>query len=755
MAAVEGKTPLLVSVKAVDPAKYPYYGKVRLSTGADIRDALQPNAVAASDDLLLRLGVNVGDTIRLGGLPFRIAAIIEREPDRMSGSMNVGPRLMASRAGLDRAGLMMPGSRAAERYLFRIPPTVPVEQVRNELKQAFPEALIADFRQAHPAIERGLDTATTFLSLVSLISLIVGALGVATAIRAHLDQRLDSIAIMKCLGARSAQIMRIYVIQTIVLALTGSALGILVGFGVQAVFPILLAKYFEISPGLMFDWVPAAQGIGIGLLTSLLFTVPPLISIRRVRPSLIFRREMSETKPGWRDRIRNGRATFFAGAVLVLALALIAASLTAANPKDAARIGGYFVGGIVVSLALLAGAAWVLLRGLRRISRHITALPAVVRHGVANLYRPGNHAESILVALGVGVMFTLTVYIVQRGVLSEMMRTTPPGMPNVFMLDVRQKDAPAVLGLVRAQQGLEKQPDLIGTVAVRLTAINDTPLIGENLKGFARRFLATRPVAMISAKPGYVDVMSGEWWKPAAQQFGVCASEDAVRVLKLKTGDKLVWMAGGRVIPTTLACIVRIDPIHLMGRMDFLFDDRALGGLPAVFYGSVRMRPSDVPQLQLAMYNRFPTITVVNVADVLRIVQEVVDQISLEVRFISAFAILAGVTILASSVAGTRFRRIREVVILKTLGATRARIAAIFSIEFLILGAVAGVMGSLLAGAFGFVVIKRILKASEARFEPWVYLAAIVATAIIANAAGWLASLRILEQKPLQALREE
>jgi putative ABC transport system permease protein len=754
MAAVEGRPPVLVSLKTVDPAKYPYYGAVRLEPPVSLQSALSRDTVVASDDLLLRLDLKTGDSIRLGGQPFRVVATIANEPDRMSGSLNVGPRLMISREGLERAALMMPGSRASERFLFRIPSTIDVEQVRNTLKAAFPESMIADFRQAHPAIENGLRQATTFLSLVSLISLIVGALGVATAIRAHLDQRLDSIAVMKCLGARSNQIMRIYVIQTVVLALIGSSLGIFVGLAVQAVFPSLIAKYFNIRPGVMIDWVPAAQGIGIGLLTSLLFTVPPLLGIRRVRPSLIFRREMAESKPGWRERIRNSRATVVAAGVLLIALGAIAASLTTLPLRDAIRVGCYFVGAVAVSIALLTGVAWVLLRLLRRLSRHIGGLPIVFRHGVANLYRPGNHAEAILVALGIGVMFTCAVYIIQRGVIGEMMRTAPPGMPNVFLLDVKQADAGPVTELVRAQKGIEKGPDLIGTAAARLASINGTPLSNEKLKGFARRLLYTRAVAALDAKPGYADVTGGAWFKPADAEPGVCASEDAVRTLKLKVGDRLDWTVGGRAIPSRLACVVRIDPIHLMGRLDFLFDQRMVRGLPVIYYGSIRVEPASVGALQLAMYRRFPTITVMNVADVLRIIQEVVDQISIEVRFISAFAILAGVIILASSVAGTRFRRIREVVILKTLGATRARIAGIFSVEFFILGAVAGIMGSLLAAAFGAIVIKRLLKA-DPHFEPMVYAIAILASALLANTAGWLASFRILGQKPLEVLRDE
>ncbi len=179
-----------------------------------------------SDGVLLRLGARVGDTIRIGGQAFRIGAEVTNEPDRMTGSLNVGPRVMISRAGLARTGLLIAGSRAAERYLFKVPPAIQIRTVREDLKKVFRDALIADYSEAHPLIEQGLRQSTTFLSLVSLIALVIGALGVATAIQAHLQQKMDSIAVMKCLGARSAQVLRIYVLQTAGLGLVGSLAGI-------------------------------------------------------------------------------------------------------------------------------------------------------------------------------------------------------------------------------------------------------------------------------------------------------------------------------------------------------------------------------------------------------------------------------------------------------------------------------------------------------------------------------------------------
>jgi len=351
------KPPMLVSVKAVDPKKYPFYGEIRLSPSAPLSKALTVDTVAVSDEVLLRLNLKVGDAIRLGGQSFRIVGEVTYEPDRMLGTLNVGPRVMITRAGLERTGLMMPGSRAAERFLFRLSPKSPgIEQTRTLLKAAFPDALVADYRESHPIVTQGLNRATTFLSLVSLITLIIGAIGVGTAMRAHIQQRMDSIAIMKCIGARSSHVMRIYLLQTIALGLAGGLLGVAFGLVVQRAFPSFLAHYFQLEPAAHWDFVTAAQGIGIAILASLLFTLPPLIGIRHIRPSLILRREMEETKPGWRTRMAEARASFLAGAAILVGFAGIAMSFATGTPRDIWRTGLYFAGALVVSFTALSAA---------------------------------------------------------------------------------------------------------------------------------------------------------------------------------------------------------------------------------------------------------------------------------------------------------------------------------------------------------------------------------------------------------------
>ncbi len=741
--------PVLVSIKAVDPQVYPFYGEFQLDPPRSLKDTLSPDTIAVSDDLLVRLDLKLGDSVTLGSADFRIAAIVTVEPDRMAGSLNVGPRIMMSREGLDRTGLIVEGSRASQRYLFRLDANaIPVEQVRGKLKDAFPEAQIIDYRETHPLITRGLDRSTKFLSLVSLIALIVGALGVAMAMHSHLQQKLDSIAVMKSLGARSAQIIRIYTIQTLILGIFGGIAGILVGIAVQRVFPQLIARYFHLDPGFRWDPFSAVQGLAVGVLTTLLFTIPPLLSIRSVKPSLILRREMEETRTSWRDRLRHGKAALAATAVILTGVLGIVWWLS-----ESLRTGLYFVGGFVASLLILSAVASAMLWGLKRATRSTQqSLPAVVRHGIANIYRPGNQAAALLVALGLGVMFTLTVYLVQKSMLVQIASSAPPGMPNVFLINITVKERDGIAALLESHPGMRNKPEVVPITAARIVKINGAPIEQRQLTGFRRRFMQTRSVSWAKSLPPQSTVLEGKFWDASAKGVEVCLNEDAAKTLQANPGDTIEWLASSKSISSTVACIYRSDSVRIGSNFDFLFNPGALDGLPTLHFAAVRMEPAQIAPLQRAVFAKFPTITVINGADVLAIIQEVVDQIALVIRFISFFAILAGAIILASSVAGTRFRRVREVVILKTLGATRRRIGGIFSVEFLILGFAAGVLGSLLATAFSLLVLKRLFQVDYS-FDPIPHLIAIVMTALLANAAGWSASHRILQQKPLEALR--
>jgi putative ABC transport system permease protein len=734
-----GSDPLLVSVKAVDPAIYPFYGTVKLDPPRPLREALDANSVVVSDDLIVRLGVRTGDTLRIGGQDFRIAGVVTAEPDRMTGSLNVGPRVMMTRQGLDRTGLIGVGSRASERYLFRLPPDGPgVEQVRLALKAAFPEATIADYRETHPIITRGLDRATTFLSLIALIALVIGAMGVATAMHGHLQQKLDSIAVMKCLGARSAQVIRIYTTQTLILGLAGGVLGAVLGVAVSSAFPGLIAKYFTIDATASWDPWPAVQGVAIACIVTLLFTLPPLLAIRNVRPALVLRRDV--------DTGGNPRPRVSTGLLILVITALIASFL-----GDSLRIGAFSTLALAIGIAILTLTAKGFLRLLRLAPK---GLPGAVRHGLANLHRPGSQSQAAVVALGVGVMFTLTVFLVQEALIRQIRGSAPPGSPNVFLLDIPGPQRDAVVKLAQAQPGVTSAPDVAFAVSARITAVDGTPVEQLNLREFGRRFLRTRSVTEMAAKPAETDILSGAWWSAGATEPQICVTEEAAKILGLRAGSTVDWDIWKRPVRTVVACIHRTESLRLSARFEFIFSPGQLQGLPAVYYGSLRVRPADVAGLQRALYQQFPTVTVVNIADVMQIVEDVVQRIATVIRFISGFTILAGAVMVASSIAGTRFRRMREVVILKTLGATRRRIAWIFSVEFLALGTVAGVMGGLLASGFAALILKQFLDVGF-RFDALASAAAVGLSAMVAAGAGWLASYSVLGRKPLEVLREE
>ena len=750
VSASEDRPPLLTSIKAVDTEDYPFYGEIRLDPPQRLADALQPDSIAVSDDLLMRLDARVGGRVKVGQAHLRIAAVVKYEPDRMTGSLNVGPRAMMSQEALQATGLMQIGSRAARRFLFKLPPEgAPVATVRDSLKKAFPEALISDYRETHPIITRTLDRSTTFLSLVSLIALIVGALGVATAVHSHIQQRLDTIAILKCLGARSGQIIRIYALQTTMLGLAGGVAGVAVGGLVQQLFPLLLAKYFQFS-GLIWSPAFALEGLATGVLVSLLFTLPPLLAIREVKPALIFRREMAEVRPPWRTRLRRQAPAFASGLLILGGLGAVAAWLA-----HSARAGWTFIGGLAASLLILSLAAWLLLKALKRFVESAPfRLPVAWRHGLANLYRPGNHAAAILVGLGIGVMFTLTVHLIQNGFLKEVVGAAPPGAPNVFLINVTDLEKEGVRQILEAHPGRTGNVSIQPFAFARLVRIGAREPASWGLKGFNRRFLQAREVTYQGPQPEEIELRKGSWWAPGDSRPLIAVSEPVADFFSIAPGASMRWMILGREFDVTVAAIYRLRQVRMSPVSDFVFNPPALAGIPTQWVASGRWKAEQVPSLQMALYRKYPTVTAVNAADILNIVQEVIDQVAALVRFISLFAIASGAIILAASVAGTRLRRVRESAVLKTLGARRRHLTGIFSVEFSVLGAVAGLIGGALAIGFTRILLTRFL---DSKFELNLLpvLAAIALTALLATGTGWLASLKVLDQRPLEVLRDE
>ena len=753
--------PLLVSLKSVDPTMYPFYGQVELAPAAQLKTVLTSNTVAVADDLLVRLNLKVGDQLKIGTQFFRIASVVVNEPDRLSGSFAAGPRVLISREGLEASGLLAPGSHAGQRYLFKVPkPTngapisdKAVADLKLRLEKLLPEAQVIDYRETNPALTQGLDRATSLLSLMSLVALVLGAIGVAMAMRAHLQQRLDTIAIMKSLGARSGQIIKIYLLQTLLLGLAGGLLGVALGVAVQLSFPYLLARLIHVDTELHLQLRTVITGLAAGLLTTLLFTLPPLLDIRDVRPILILRRAVEDNDDpfvtaAWR-KITKNLAQVTAAILILAGLAAIATTLS-----DSLLVGEIFSFGLVAVLAVILLASVGVLAGLRFfLSKTRLHLPSSLRHGLANLYRPGNPSAALLAALGLGVMQIMTVYLVQQAVVSELHVSAAPNLPNVFLIDITNEEVAGIRTLLKSQPSVTAPPELLPVVSSRIVEINGVPANEAKLKNFPKRMLRSISLTWSATSPPGTKTVEGNWWSAGEKRPVVAVEKRQADRLGVSVGSHITFAAQDTQFVATVVALTKSDGQHAYSRAEFILPQPALAGLPVVWYGGVHADPNHVGELQRALYNSYPTVTVINVAQALETVRAVVMQITYVIQFLAAFSIFAGIIILASSIAGTRYRRIREVVVLKTLGATRSRIATVFSIEFAVLGLVAGLVGILFANIIARVLLTKLTVAYH--FQLLWTLGALLGTAALTVATGWVASHRILGRKPLEVLREE
>ena len=764
--AAKSMDPLLISLKAVDPKAYPYYGEVDLEPAGSLAKVLDANSVVVADDLLVRLKLQVGDGLKVGDKVFRIASVVVNEPDRLSGSFAAGPRVLISREGLESSGLLKPGNHAGERFLFKIPPPgngAPISDARvadlkARLIKLLPEAQVTDYRETNPALTAGLDQATSLLSLMSLVALVLGAVGVAMAMRAHLQQRLDTIAIMKSLGAGSGQIIKIYLIQTLLLGLVGGMVGVALGVGVQMAFPYLLASLINVRPDLHLDLHAVTTGLGAGVLTTLLFTLPPLLDIRGIRPILILRRAVDDADETFAEKVVR---LFRKNLVQVGAFALILAGLAAIafRVSDSAAVGKWFSVGLAAVLGVLLLASFLVLRGLKFfLSRTRLALPSVLRHGLANLYRPGNPSAALLAALGMGVMQIMLVFLMQNAVVKQLHISSAPNLPNIFLVDIANDEIGGMRELLTHAAGVTAPPELLPVVTSRVVGIDGVDAAEIKTKNFPHHMLRSIQLTYADTPPPGATVVTGKWWN--AQQAAAAGAHPLVAVaqvqaqrLGLKVGSTIDFMAEDRRFTATVAALTRADGQHAYSRAEFILPEQSLHGLPVIWYGGVHVDPTKVAALQRALYAAFPTVTVINVAQALETIRGVVIQIIYVVQFLAAFSIFAGIVILASSIAGTKYRRIREVVVLKTLGATRGRIAAIFSIEFAVLGLVAGLVGVFFAN----IVVKGLLRAlTVPNTVQWGWsFGGMLATSVLTVLTGWVASFKILGQKPLEVLREE
>ncbi len=771
MAAVPGhQDTALVELKAFEPGRYPFYGQLETEPPGLL---LPDDGVLVGADLLDRLGLQTGDTLQLGKAVFRIAGVVRKEPDRVVTGFSIGPRVLLTQAGLAKADLVVFGSRARHSFLFKLPDTLTPEQVKAELRPLLGQDWsVREYREAQPQVNRLIDRMVSFLSLVSLVALVAGGLGVSHTTRAFLKQKLDTVAILKCLGAGTRTVTAIYLTQALLLGLVGSLLGAAVGFGVQALLPRLIGPLLNLDVNLVPAAGPVLQGLLVGTGMAIVFALVPLLGIGRVPPALVFRRDLPESG-GSGGRLYTDEA-------LAAGAAGLALGLVAAWQAGNWWWGLYFVGGLAGAAALLGATAWACLQGLRR-------LPAprriAVRHGLNNLYRPGSQAGSVVLALGLGVTAVATVYLLQTGLLGQVTRSAPAGSPNLVLIGIQADQAASFGTFLRQHPAVLQAQELTPMVPARLLTVNgrgqDEPAAGTapapdrgqdgdrgddrgegrgGGPGGGQRWYWTRQwtVTWAAALPEKNELAAGRWWTEADTRAGAFVSleEEVARNLGAHPGSVLEFEINGQPVAATVLNIRRVDWARISTNFYAIFSPGALDTASASYTTFARTDRAAQPALLRALVDRYPGVTAFDIGEILETIQSVLDRVGLVVRFVAAFAMAAGLIILAGGVAATKFRRVREAAILRTLGATRAKVALVMAVEYAVLGVIAGLVGIVLAHLVAGGIMHLVFELNPMVNWALVGLAP-AACAALTVAAGTAAAWDVLTHKPLAVLRGE
>jgi putative ABC transport system permease protein len=778
----------IIELKAVE-SMYPLYGAIRLDPAQSLDVLLHPDerrcgghscfGAVVQESLLIRMGLSVGDQLKIGQAKFLITGIVRTEPDRMANAFILGPRVMIAQEGLRAAELIKPGSRVRERYLVKMPSDMPLEPLLSELRVrlAAESARVSSYRTAQSQLRQFLDQLSRYLGLIGLTALFIGGLGVGTSIHAFLRDKLRTIAILKSVGADSATVVSTYVVQAIFLGCVGSLAGILLGIALQRGLPPLMAALFVsdlleqlgVSSDLSWSSIwPLMKGAALGLLSTLLFTLWPLLKIRDIHPGAIFRRDAEqatveqETPPsrwwvawGLADRWNVGTA----GGII---LGLCALSVWQAGSW---WIGVLFLGALSLAIMVLFLCARIFVRGLAWVP-----MPRLLslRYALGNVVRPGSQATGIMVAIGIGVMVIVTVSLVEQALLSQVQENRPVDSPTFFFIDIQPDQAQEFVSLVDRQTG-RARPELTPLVRSRLHAIDghvvraeeevekdDNRTEGKEARG--KQWYLTREYVLtfLDQLPKDNQLIKGEWWKPG-QVFStpqVSVEEEAATHLDLAIGSIVEFDIQGATVSAEVSNIRKVEWGNFSTNFYMILSPGAIAGAPFTYVATVRVSPQEEVPLQQAVVASFPNVSAIHVGEVLDGFARVLDRLSLAIRAVALFCVAAGGLVMAAALAATRYRRLYESVILKALGATRGLIARAFAIEYVLLGAVAGLIGLTLGSVLSWAVLRYVFDLPWS-IHPQVLGIGLLLTMMLTLIVGFASTYRILGQRPLAVLRHE
>lgn len=738
----------LAQVRALE-GEFPFYGRLETEpeeAASRFREA--GGGVLVEESLLLQFGVEVGDEVRIGQWSTRVAGALRRVPGETVVFATIAPRVYLRMADLEATGLLQTGSLARYRVHFRLPEAFDVQRWVEGARERI-DALrlsVSTVEERKEDLGRSMRNLQGFLSLVGFVALLLGGVGMASAIHAHVRQKVPTVAILRCLGCRVWTAFAIYLLQAVGVGVLGAGLGAAAGTGIQHLLPRVVADWVPFEVSVRTSWAAVGEAAVLGFVVCVLFALLPLTAVRRVTPLAVLRVAF-ETRRG-RDRLQWG-------VLGLLGLAVVVFSLAHA-PRWQEGLG--FAGGLAVAFGALALTARGAVAWTRR--WRLAQWPFVVRQGLASIHRPNNRTLLLVMALGLGTFLLLTLHLVRNNLMRELVSGTDDGRANAILFDVQPDQVEGVSGLVRE---------------LGLPVLDEAPIVTMRL-----RTLAGRSVEEILADPGasaprwalrrefrstYADrlreserLVAGEWVAtadPLEEPVPVSVEEGIARELGVGLGDQLEWDVQGVRMRTRVASLREVDWRRVQPNFFVVFPRGPLDEAPAFHVLVTRVETAEASaRLQRTVVERYPNVSAIDITLVLRTLDQVLDKIAYAIRFMALFTVGTGLLVLVATVLSGRYQRVRESILLRVLGASRRQVLRVLWVEYTALGLLAALTGVALA------------MAGSAALAWWVFRvpfspspgAALVTVGIVVGLTvltGLLASRGVTTHPPLEILRDE
>jgi putative ABC transport system permease protein len=739
----------LVELKAID-GLYPLYGGVTLEPSMSLAAATEERngrwGAAADPNLIERLGLKIGDAVKVGDAVYELRAAITREPDRGSGIFILGPRLMVADGSLDSTGLVQPGSLIYHLYRVKLPRDLGAGKWLAALKQRFPDGVwrIRELEDAAAGTRNFIERTGLYLILVGLAALLVGGVGVGNAVRSYLQGKTPTLATLKCLGAPARLVFRAYLLLILVLAAIGIVAGLILGALTPPAITGFLSQRMALDVQSQIFPLPLALAAAFGLLTAIAFSLAPLFRAARVPGGQLFR-DLLDRMP----RRPSARET-----ISIAIVGLLLAGLVVVAANDRALALGFIVGAILC-IGLFQGVAWAIKWAARRASARPQRFSPTWRLALTNLHRPGAPTSSIVLSLGLGMTVLVAVAAVERNLRDEVRETMPATAPSFFFIDIQADqtaDFDSVVGAYPGVSDLQRVPMLRG----RITAFNDVP--ADKVQGGAdMRWVleGDRGITWSATIPPGSRITQGEWW-PADYRGPPLISLDAevAQAFGLKVGDTITVNVLGRKFTGSIANFREFEWSSLTINFVMVFSPGILEGAPQTHIATARIPTDSETGLQKAVSDRFPNVSSIRVKEALETVNQILSSVADAVRICAAVTLLAGVLVLGGAVVAGHHRRVYDAVVLKVVGARRSQILSAYLIEYGLLGLATAVLAAILGAVISYLFITRVME-GDWRFVPLTIgltaLVGVALTLLIGLGGTW----RALGQRPAQHLRNE